>query len=180
MEYRYFKCSIWHIGHTISFIFFIAVYLTILLTMSGLSVASTVLVLHFHHHADINSSSMMSNHVIKDVHNSRVYNVQRTHSINNNRCRKGSGLSKTDPRPSSERLLEDYMEVDDSGGEQSGSEVNVCCRKLRLKLERWGRRRKRRVLGRNFAQKLDRFLFCTVTVLTLASTVVVMILLIYW
>lgn len=157
-------------------IFFVAVYLTILLTMSGLSVASTVLVLHFHHHADMNASP---NHLMNDVRNSRVYNTQRSHSINNNRCRKGSGIGKNEARPSTEKLLEDYMEVEDSE-DQVRSEVNVCCRKLRTKLENWQKRRKRRVLGREFAEKLDRALFCTVTVLTLASTVIVMILLIYW
>ncbi|XP_061188762.1 neuronal acetylcholine receptor subunit alpha-7-like [Saccostrea echinata] len=150
----------------------LAVYLTILLTMSGLSVASTVLVLHFHHHADMNSSP-------NRMRNSRVYDVQRANSINNNRCRKSSSMRKGNTRPSSEKLLEDYMEVDDSG-DQSSTEVNVCCRKLRLKLESWRRRRKRRTLGRQFAEKLDRALFCTVTVLTIASTVVVMVLLIYW
>lgn len=71
------------------------------------------------------------------------------------------------------------MEVEDSE-DQARSEVNVFCRKLRTKLENWQKRRKRRVLGREFAEKLDRALFCTVTVLTLASTVIVMILLIYW
>lgn len=160
----------------ISSIFSLAVYLTILLTMSGMSVASTVLVLHFHHHADMNASP---SHLMNDVRNSRVYKTQRSHSINNNRCRKGSGIGKSEAIPSTEKLLEDYMEVEDSE-DQARSEINVCCRKLRTKLENWQKRRKRRVLGREFAEKLDRALFCTVTVLTLGSTVIVMILLIYW
>lgn len=143
--------------------------------MSGLSVASTVLVLHFHHHADIQAIPKL----ISEVHNSRVYNVQRSKSINNNRCRKTSGIIKDNTRPSSEKLLQDYMEVEDSAG-QSDSEVNDCCRKLRYKLEDWRRRRKRQPLGREFAEKLDRGLFCTVTVLTVVSTVIVMVLLIYW
>jgi hypothetical protein len=153
----------------------VAVYLTILLSMSGLSVASTVLVLHFHHHADIQAIPKL----ISEVHNSRVYNVQRSKGINNNRCRKNSGIKKENNRPSSEQLLQDYMEVEDSA-DQSDSEAHDCCRKLRYKVENWRRRRKRRTLGREFAEKLDRGLFCTVTVLTVLSTIIVMVLLIYW
>ncbi|XP_069113456.1 acetylcholine receptor subunit alpha-L1-like isoform X1 [Argopecten irradians] len=157
----------------------LAVYLTILLTLSGLSVASTVMVLHFHHREKRLKTSHVTERVDDVVHNTRLYKVCRPNA-NNNR-RKTTQITKNGLRPSTEKLLQDYMEIDDS--EANPVEEN-CCTNCVSKLARWRcctrSRKPHKYLGKEFAQKLDNVLFCIVTILTVLSTVIAMILLIYW
>ena len=162
-----------------SFLSFSAVYLTLLLTMSGLSVASTVLVLYFHHKAD-KYSDYIGRRVKHDVHNSKLYRICKDNSRSNNNRRKTTSLTKNGVKPSSERLLQDSFEIEDSDGQQSSEDNRSCCLKLHWKCAQWRRQRKSKPLGIEFAAKLDRIMFFVVTILTIMSTVISMVLLIYW
>jgi hypothetical protein len=74
--------------------------------MSGLSVASTVLVL-FYHHRNKNIGIKYPDRT-PDVHSTRLYRVKRPEKENNNRH---NGLSRNGVQPSTERLLADYMAI---------------------------------------------------------------------
>ncbi|KAJ8302592.1 hypothetical protein KUTeg_018988 [Tegillarca granosa] len=152
----------------------LAVYLTILLTLSGLSVASTVMVLYFHHRDNCFQYPSYNEDV---VHNSRLYRIGRASTINNNRRKQK--LNKNGVRPSSEQLLQEYMEADSENHQSSDGNVS-CCARLRKRCKRYRRTRSnsRNRVARGFANKLDRVLFCIVIILTILSTVIVMFLLV--
>ncbi|CAG2196005.1 unnamed protein product [Mytilus edulis] len=151
----------------------LAVYLTMLLSLSGLSVASTVLVLYFHHRNKSRGNRYPDR--TNEIHTSRLYRINRPENNNRNKS-----LSKNGMKPSTERLLDDYMDIADSSENFSVEEKDSCCKSIRKKFKRRTHSCQCHTSSSTFADRLDRAMFIVVTILTVLSTAVAMILLVYW
>jgi hypothetical protein len=143
--------------------------------MSGLSVASTVLVL-FYHHRNKNIGIKYPDRT-PDVHSTRLYRVKRPEKENNNRH---NGLSRNGVQPSTERLLADYMEMADSSDNVSYDEKESCWKAMRKTCRSQLANCQCNTRSRTFADNLDRTMFLVVTILTILSTIVAMVLMVYW
>lgn len=144
-----------------------------LLSLSGLSVASTVLVLYFHHRNKSRGNRYPDR--TNEIHTSRLYRINRPENNNRNKS-----LSKNGMKPSTERLLDDYMDIADSSENFSVEEKDSCCKSIRKKFKRRTHSCQCHTSSSTFADRLDRAMFIVVTVLTVLSTAIAMILLVYW
>lgn len=151
-----------------------AVYLTILLCMSGLSVASTVLVLFLHHKEG--AYRIRWSDYGHEVHNSRYYRVYRSPRSNNNR-NMHTGKNGIKPSVSQSLLRDKYNKESDIDTEPVSSldDEEECQNRCKYCFS-WKKTLVNQITKR-FVRKVDTVLFWIVTILTCLTTVTILIIL---